>query len=171
MLSVMCFPGLISQFLSTNHHVTLHLCCILLGGQAANYSLGKQTNGACHTASAHCKDVSIYCTGHLQDPDRSSEAVLLALNKGHISLGHLPELPARAPNDRPSHPDPLEPEDYLYFGEHAFPLACQWLIVQIEQYKAISKGTYGTNPVLDGIPTSYLIMLGMPSAYDIKLHG
>lgn len=71
----------------------------------------------------------------------------------------------------PSHPDPLEPEDYLYFGQHAFPLACQWLIVQIEQYKAISEGTYGTNPVLDGIPTSYLIMLGMPSAYDIKLDG
>ena len=71
----------------------------------------------------------------------------------------------------PSRPDPLEPEDYLYFGQHAFPLACQWLTDQIQQAKAASEGTYGTNPVLDGVSTPYLIMLRTPSVCDIRLHS
>ena len=54
--------------------------------------------------------------------------------------------------------NPLELRDYLYFGEHVFPVACQWINAQVPYFGA-AVGAYG-EPGSMHIPTSYLIMLG-----------
>ena len=53
-------------------------------------------------------------------------------------------------------------EGYAYFGEHAFPLACQWLYAKMEPHQADEAGMYSSFLALEHIPRVYLTMLGMP---------
>ena len=54
---------------------------------------------------------------------------------------------------------------FVYFGEHAFPLGCRWLIAQIDFFQADQGGVYESYLALGHIPEMYIIMLGTPSGF------
>ena len=61
---------------------------------------------------------------------------------------------------------PLEPADYVYFGEHAYPLAQHWLEQQVQK----SKQTYEAHDIcLTFVHKAYWTMLGMYAAMPHQL--
>ena len=64
----------------------------------------------------------------------------------------------------------LEPADYVYFGEHAYPLAQHWLEQQwLEQQVQKSKQAEDADDVfLPIIPKAYWTMMGMPTVMPHK---